>query len=155
MTLLPLFVNIFPRVSTASACSLVFLFLPLHPVSGAMADLDIDTQRGEDLNLQEQGLTSTRITSSSSSRESSFSSPHPFRGTELGWVIETSLCAPRACLFTFQRLSQLIQTSDKMGWDRSLHSHKKEYLHFVSERLALSTSLNTRYPPCEIYNPAV
>ena len=43
-----------------------------------------------------------------------------------------------------------------MGWDRSLHSHKQiEYLHFVFEALSLSTSLNIRYPLCEIYNVTV
>lgn len=77
-----------------------------------MADLDIDTQRGsEDLNLQEQGLTSTRITSSSSSRESSFSlPPPPFRGTELrdGVMRPASVLPEHVCFPTFQRLSPLI-----------------------------------------------
>lgn len=69
-------------------------------------------------------------------RESSFSSPSPFwRDRVKRWSHrEQPLCTQGMFALRFKGSRLWFQTSDKMGWDRSLHSHKQvEYLHFVFE----------------------
>ena len=134
---LPLFVNILPRVSTAGACSLVF---PCSSPSPCVRHygwpwhwLSAGERRSQPPGI---GLDKYPHHQQKQLQRISLLLLHPFyRDRVKRWSHrDQPLCSQGMSVLRFKGSRLWFQTSDKMGWDRSLHSHKQiEYLHFVFE----------------------